>query len=904
MCADAVSFDLPAAVIAGAIEEAGTAAEIAISRADAAPRNVANAFGNLGDAGKSLMASAQSIRQLQLVLQKLELEIAALASRVMNERGITYPGIELFNLFRKINLTPETWSKMGEVMERATGILTDDAVENGQQRGSRATSYKLHALQEALTLAFDTLEASKPGHAPLHFGYRMHIHFGNSSSYQKNNFISNQQNREKLPTLSYWCFSPGQAMTALSDMQVRSILLTSGTLSPLGSFAAELGLPFEVRLENPHVIDQSQIWAGVVTIGPQGYHLNSSYSSRDRKEYKEDLGNSIVNFARIIPDGILVFFPSYSMLTSCIDHWKDPSQTSSIWDRIQQYKAIIIEPRESNKFPEAAAEFKSKLESPDFGGSIFFAVCRGKASEGLDFADNAGRAVIITGIPYATKNDPKVQIKQDILNETVREMQARKRGLGKDGFLGMNLIAGNQSRTSNTSNVNQSEVKGESRNSQDDCLTGSAWYSQQAMRAVNQAIGRVIRHKRDYGAIILCDERFSRSNVQSDLSKWLRSYVHVHKTYGKANQSLTNFFKQMAEKERRGEVASGNSMSAMKTSRAQKPSVTGTSSSGLGYQKVSAFQFANRRGDGSDIKGVSKPLIQTVPSAKDVIGIAELVGNTGSTIQLKGSEDIIQHNKECKDGKSSGLINILGDNGLSKVDSTEKALTKISSTKVQHKGCRTNLDFLLDQGNKRELMKGDNHNYKMNSFGLKPWERPIIEAKKMSTGNMVKGQSTSNFGIPPSFHQKTADVVGPAHLVELYQKREIENESNKFEVSTNARMRETHTEPVPFTESRQDENLRNRSKEKGVAYGAKSANLAENYNDCRGKKVNEPKPNFNKLSSTLRDSHEIAKNIEKQNNESVKVLVSALRNELAPVSVVFEILEPVDYVRNHLGFYY
>lgn len=39
-------------------------------------------------------------------------------------------------------------------------------------------------------------------------------------------------------------------------------------------------------------------------------------------------------------------------------------------------------------------------------------------------------------------------------------------------------------------------------------LTGEAWYSQQATRAVNQAMGRVIRHMHDYGAIILADERF------------------------------------------------------------------------------------------------------------------------------------------------------------------------------------------------------------------------------------------------------------------------------------------------------------------------------------------------------------------------------------------------------------
>lgn len=36
-------------------------------------------------------------------------------------------------------------------------------------------------------------------------------------------------------------------------------------------------------------------------------------------------------------------------------------------------------------------------------------MCRGKVSEGLDFTDKAGRAVIITGIPYAVKTDPKAR---------------------------------------------------------------------------------------------------------------------------------------------------------------------------------------------------------------------------------------------------------------------------------------------------------------------------------------------------------------------------------------------------------------------------------------------------------------------------------------------------------------
>lgn len=57
---------------------------------------------------------------------------------------------------------------------------------------------------------------------------------------------------------------------------------------------------------------------------------------------------------------------------------------------------------------QANEDFYAKLDDSAASGAVFFAVCRGKVSEGLDFADKAGRAVIITGMPYAMKLDPKV----------------------------------------------------------------------------------------------------------------------------------------------------------------------------------------------------------------------------------------------------------------------------------------------------------------------------------------------------------------------------------------------------------------------------------------------------------------------------------------------------------------
>ena len=104
-------------------------------------------------------------------------------------------------------------------------------------------------------------------------------------------------------------------------------------------------------------------------------------------------------------------------------------------------------------------------------GAAFFAVCRGKVSEGIDFADKAGRCVVLTGIPYAPKADAKVRIKRSYLDAN------------------RNLNNGNGNGNGNLN------------------LSGEEWYSQGAMRAVNQALGRVIRHRDDYGAVVLADER-------------------------------------------------------------------------------------------------------------------------------------------------------------------------------------------------------------------------------------------------------------------------------------------------------------------------------------------------------------------------------------------------------------
>ena len=59
-----------------------------------------------------------------------------------------------------------------------------------------------------------------------------------------------------------------------------------------------------------------------------------------------------------------------------------------------------------------------------------------------------------------------------------------------------------------------------------------------------QAIGRVIRHKSDWGAIILCDQRFSSAAVTSQLPSWVRPYANSHANFGLGLKSLVGFFKE------------------------------------------------------------------------------------------------------------------------------------------------------------------------------------------------------------------------------------------------------------------------------------------------------------------------------------------------------------------------
>lgn len=68
---------------------------------------------------------------------------------------------------------------------------------------------------------------------------------------------------------------------------------------------------------------------------------------------------------------------------------------------------------------------------------------------------------------------------------------------------------------------------------------GQQHYENLCMKAVNQSIGRAVRHKNDYSTVLLLDHRYSREKVQAALPRWMKPSLITCEKFGPAFSSLT-----------------------------------------------------------------------------------------------------------------------------------------------------------------------------------------------------------------------------------------------------------------------------------------------------------------------------------------------------------------------------
>ncbi|KMV66627.1 RAD3-like DNA-binding helicase [Encephalitozoon cuniculi EcunIII-L] len=311
------------------------------------------------------------------------------------------------------------------------------------------------------------------------------IHFSDCDAYS---FVFHKMNDENVKnsrscrfSYNFWLLDGGYTFRSFVG-KVRSVVLLSGTLTPFSSFSSELGHEFAHTIVAPHLITQKQVFVSCVRKGHLLKELIGTYGVSDTPQYLDQLCRVIVDVSCKIKDhgGTLVFVPSYSFLENL---QKRMGGVSS---------GLLVEPKSGagNEFEKVMRRYKNRIATKQ--SAVFMCVYRGKASEGIDFKDSFARAVIAVGIPYPSLHDPQVELKKEF----------------NDKYKSFN---------------------------------GRLWYEAQAFRAVNQALGRAIRHKDDWGIVMLLDSRYSEKRVQSQLSKWVAENIKTYDSYDGCVSELVRF---------------------------------------------------------------------------------------------------------------------------------------------------------------------------------------------------------------------------------------------------------------------------------------------------------------------------------------------------------------------------
>ncbi|VDK81067.1 unnamed protein product [Onchocerca ochengi] len=321
-------------------------------------------------------------------------------------------------------------------------------------------------------------------------------------------------------TINFWCMRPSVAyINAFKGC--RSVILASGTLSPMDTFRTELGTPFQQEMVGNQIIPNEQIFAAVIPSGPSGEKLCGTYRIINRDDrFIREISLILSHICKIIPKGVLCFFSSYRVLDRIYEYM----EITGILRQIQNIKLVLKEPRRSSLMNDVMMQYENAIVNPlDFGsqctGTLMMAVFRGKVSEGIDFADDKARCVVTVGIPFPNFMDEQVIEKKKYNDDYCTKLQI---------------------------------------------LSGDEWYTIQAYRALNQALGRCLRHRSDWGSILMLDERLlqtQRNPNATKISRWIREQLRPLTNYEHFLSELTSFVNKMEIKN--SQLSNDNDCGAM-----------------------------------------------------------------------------------------------------------------------------------------------------------------------------------------------------------------------------------------------------------------------------------------------------------------------------------------------------
>lgn len=292
--------------------------------------------------------------------------------------------------------------------------------------------------------------------------------------------------------LSYLLLSPTHAFSSVAS-SARAVILAGGTMSPFADYKDHL---FPTLLEDKvttlscgHVIPPENlcVWT-LATARPDAPPFEFSYQKRGDREMIKQLGLAILNACSVVPDGVVVFFPSYGYLDEVVGVWKDGAQ--SIWSRLETKKTLFRESKGGSS-DEVLQEYTQAILGEGSKGALLLSVVGGKMSEGINFSDRLGRCVMVIGLPYPNIASADWKAKMEYMESTTLT-RLTSQGMARE----------------------QAAARGKE--------AAREFYENACMRAVNQSIGRAIRHRGDYAAIVLVDRRFASERIRGKLPGWIR----------------------------------------------------------------------------------------------------------------------------------------------------------------------------------------------------------------------------------------------------------------------------------------------------------------------------------------------------------------------------------------------
>ncbi|KAL4959964.1 DNA helicase [Aspergillus stella-maris] len=318
--------------------------------------------------------------------------------------------------------------------------------------------------------------------------------------------------------LDYMLLDPTNHFREIVE-DARAVILAGGTMSPMSDYMNHLFsyVPKE-RLDTfsyGHVIPPENLTAHNLARGALGSEFDFTYKGRDSEKLILDLGRTIARFCHVIPDGVVAFFPSYEYLSKVLTVWKRSmaaEENQTLYDVLEKQKRILYESRDMEATTDDLLQQYSNTIN-EGKGALLLSVTGGKLSEGINFSDKLGRGILIVGLPFPNIRSPVWQAKIKHIEQKAYQ---------DDG--------------SSSDENRRASAK----------AAGRDFYENACMRAVNQCIGRAIRHRNDYAAIILIDKRYGRSNIQAKLPGWIKQSLDkdsVHVPAGKTIDSLSRFFR-------------------------------------------------------------------------------------------------------------------------------------------------------------------------------------------------------------------------------------------------------------------------------------------------------------------------------------------------------------------------